>query len=62
MPLGAKTRDDIAAGVCTLHVARRRRRGRHLLVYEQGAAQEIRVLRILHDSMDLTRHLPSSDE
>jgi len=43
-----------------LHVAPQGRKGRHLMVFrthEQGGV--IEVLRILHDSMDLARHLDS---
>lgn len=51
---------ELGDDVATLHVARQGRKGRHLLVFrihDQGAL--IEVLRILHDSMDLTRHLQS---
>ena len=43
-----------------LHVAPQGRKGRHLMVFrthEQGGV--IEVLRILHDSMGLARHLDS---
>jgi toxin ParE1/3/4 len=35
----AKHRDDLLAGLMTLHVARRGRRGRHLAAENCGAAQ-----------------------
>jgi toxin ParE1/3/4 len=57
---GATERDDIAKGLLTLHVARNGRKGRHVLVLRLVAEQEelsIDVLRILHDAMDLTRHV-----
>jgi toxin ParE1/3/4 len=63
--LGAKARDDIAKGLFTLHVARRGRRGRHFMVFRIGEYQGrevIEVLRLLHDAMDLPRHLPPNDE
>lgn len=60
-PPGAKKRDDLGSDIFTLHIARRGRRGRHWLVY-QCNAQDILVLRILHDSMDIVRHLPLNDE
>ena len=53
--------DDIARGLMTLHVARYGRKGRHFLLFRLGAEQEalcIDVLRILHDGMDLQRHVP----
>lgn len=60
---GAKARDEIMRGLRTLHVARHGRRGRHILLYRVAPARIIEIGRILHDSMDLPRHLPSfSDE
>jgi len=57
-----KNRDDIGVGVCTLHVARKGRKGRHFLMFrvskDDGALD---VLRILHDRMDLARHLAVDD-
>lgn len=54
---GAKQRDDILPGIRLLHVARQGRRGRHILVFRVLDAGFIDVLRILHDSMDLARHI-----
>ena len=54
---GVKPRDDILPGVLVLHVARQRRKGRHLIVFRLGRKHIIEVLRVLHDSMDLARHL-----
>lgn len=62
---GVKRRDEIAKGIHSLHVARKGRKGRHFVLFRvndaRGAAI-IEVLRLLHDAMDLPRHLPSSDE
>jgi toxin ParE1/3/4 len=55
--LGAKVRDDIEPGIRILHVARQGRTGRHLVVFREAQNQCIDVLRLLHDSMDLARHL-----
>lgn len=58
--LGVKARDDIAEGILTLHVARLGRKGRHLIAFRAGRDADggfIEVLRILHDAMDLPRHL-----
>ena len=55
---GVKRRDDILKGVSSFHIARHGRKGRHFLVFrvaEQDRA--IEVLRILHDAMDLVRHV-----
>jgi len=57
---GVKARNDIAPGLYTLHVARKRRRGRHFILFRIGshAGQPIiDVVRVLHDSMDLARHV-----
>jgi toxin ParE1/3/4 len=62
---GAKARDDIAKGVFTLHVARNGRRGRHFVVFRIGryeGREVIDVLRLLHDAIDLPRHVSSADE
>lgn len=59
---GVKTRDDIGPGICTLHVARQGRGGRHFVVFSEAQDQYIDVLRLLHDSMDLARHIPSASD
>ena len=60
--LGATTQEDIGPGIRTLHVARHGRKGRHFLVFRTAPEQTIDVLRLLHDSMDLTRHVSPSQE
>jgi toxin ParE1/3/4 len=63
--VGARARDDIAKGLFTLHVARHGRRGRHFVLFRIGRDEErevIEVLRLLHDAMDLPRHVPPMDE
>jgi len=54
----AKARDDIMHGLYTLHVARRGRRGRHILLFRIVQGHTIEIGRILHDSMELDRHMP----
>jgi toxin ParE1/3/4 len=56
--VGSKVRDDIGLGIRTLHVARLGRKGRHFVVFRIADAQTIDVIRLLHDSMDLAKHLP----
>ena len=56
--VGSKVRDDIGLGIRTLHVARLGRKGRHLVVFRFADGQAIDVIRLLHDSMDLAKHLP----
>jgi toxin ParE1/3/4 len=63
--VGARTRDDIAIGLFTLHVARRDRRGRHFLLFRTAKNEGqsvIDVLRILHEAMDLARHVSPQSE
>ncbi|HRW60906.1 MAG TPA: type II toxin-antitoxin system RelE/ParE family toxin [Defluviicoccus sp.] len=58
---GAKARNDINSGLFTLHVARGGRRGRHFLMFRighDGDRDLVEVLRILHDAMDVPRHMP----
>lgn len=62
--VGARARNDIYKGLFTLHVARRGRKGRHFVIFRFGRDQGrevVEVLRVLHDAMDLPRHLPSID-
>jgi toxin ParE1/3/4 len=59
--LGARAREDIQPGIRTLHVARHGRAGRHFVVF-RVAGSDIDVLRLLHDSMDLPRHLPAAND
>ncbi len=51
-------RDEILPGLRSLHVARQGRRGRHIILSRAAAGQVIEVVRILHDAMDLARHIP----
>ena len=55
---GSRARDEIMPGLRTLHVARHGRRGRHFLLYRAVEGRIIEIGRILHDQMDLKRHLP----
>lgn len=56
--LGGNLREEIGAGIRTLHVARHGRRGLYFLMFHVSENDRVDVLRILHDSMDLTRHGP----
>ena len=60
---GSKAQDEIMSGLRTVHVARQGRRGSHFLMYRvvtETTIEEttIEIVRILHDRMDLQRHLP----
>jgi toxin ParE1/3/4 len=62
--VGVRRRDDIGADIRTLHVARNKRRGRHIILFRVGGEADRRVidvLRLLHDAMDLARHLPPDE-
>ena len=59
---GSKPRDEIMPGLRTVHVARHGRRGSHFLMYRVAPKTTIEIVRILHDRMDLRRHLPSSSD
>jgi toxin ParE1/3/4 len=59
--VGARERHDILPGLMTLHVARQGRKGRHFVLFRaaaEAASPRIEVLRVLHDAMDLARHVP----
>ena len=61
---GVKARPEIGRDLFTLHVARYGRKGRHFVLFRADADpahRQIDVLRILHDSMDLARHVPSDE-
>ena len=63
--VGVKERPEIAKGLFTLHIARGDRRGRHFVLFrvaEKGRGRTIEVLRLLHDAMDLDRHIPDTHE
>jgi toxin ParE1/3/4 len=62
---GATPRNDIGKGIYALHVARRGRKGRHFIVFRVGHDEHgelIDVLRLLHEAMDLPRHVPADEE
>jgi toxin ParE1/3/4 len=59
--LGVRWPLEWGKNVAILHVARNGRKGRHEVVFRvDERTRIIEVLRILHDSMDLARHIPSS--
>lgn len=55
--LGVKRRDEIDNGIMSLHVAREGRKGRHFVLFRVAGEKTIDVLRLLHENMDLVRHL-----
>ncbi len=55
---GAQAADETMPGLRMLHVARHGQRGRHFLLFRIIKGRIIEIGRILHDQMDLQRHLP----
>jgi toxin ParE1/3/4 len=66
--LGSRARPDVRAGIRTYHLIFSRERGRgpggiirrprHFLVYRLRGDTMLEILRVLHDRMELGRHLP----
>jgi toxin ParE1/3/4 len=56
-PLSNRSRErgEIGGGYRTFHLARP---GRHFVLYRLEGAENVQVVRILHDSMELSRHAP----
>lgn len=62
---GCRSRADLGPSIHFLHVARKGRKGRHFIVFRAAAtahAGTIDVMRLLHDRMDVVRHLPAANE
>jgi toxin ParE1/3/4 len=61
---GVKKRPEIGRGMFTLHIARRGPKGRHFVVFRVVGrrTKTLEVLRLLHDAMDLPRHLPPAED
>jgi toxin ParE1/3/4 len=59
---GSRARDELMPGVRTLHVAPHGRRGSHFLLYRVTREHFIEAGRILHERMDIRRHLPFSTD
>src|ERR1019366_5335227 len=61
--VGSKERSEIGKGVFTLQVARGGHKGRHFVLFRVAPGKHqrhIEVLRLPHDAMDLTRHVPGA--
>jgi toxin ParE1/3/4 len=62
--VGVKWRPQLGPRIASLHVARNGYKGRHLVIFSVPAGTNcnvIKVVRLLHDSMDLQRHASFSD-
>lgn len=57
---GVKNRNELGPDICTLHIARHGRKASHFVMFRVSEAQVLDILRILHDRMELSRHIPDS--
>ena len=64
---GVRLRPELAAGACTYHVRMSRnhlpaplrvKKPRHFILFRVAQSGTLEVARILHDSMELSKHLP----
>jgi toxin ParE1/3/4 len=57
---GARSRGEPGEEILLLRVSRGKRRTRHIIFFRvaDSSSHELEVLRILHDAMDFSRHLP----
>ena len=60
--IGVKDREEIGTGIFMLHAARHNRKASHFLVFRVIEIRTIEVLRILHERMDLARHISQAQE
>jgi len=54
----AKSRPELHRDARTFHIGRRGRRARHFFLFRITSEEIIDIGRLIHDSMDLQRHLP----
>jgi toxin ParE1/3/4 len=69
-PPGAQSRPELGRGILVYHLRHSRRRSqgidgivrspRHFIVYRLRTPDLVTVLRVLHDAMDLARHLEAA--
>ncbi len=59
---GARHVPEVHPDARILHIARHGRRARHFLLYKSDGAGRIIIGRILHDAMDIDRHVPTDDD
>jgi toxin ParE1/3/4 len=58
---GARHAGEILPGVKIVHAARGGRKARHFLLYRVAGRDQIVIGRILHDAMDIERHIPADE-
>jgi toxin ParE1/3/4 len=54
----AKPSPEIHSSARTFHIARKGKSARHFFLYRVVSEEVVDIGRLLHDSMDLRRHLP----
>jgi len=54
----ATSRDEIHPDARTFHIARKGQRARHFFLFRIKDDEYIEMARLLHDSMELSNHLP----
>jgi toxin ParE1/3/4 len=54
----SRTRPELHPNARVYHIGQRGKRARHMFVYINSANEVVEVARLLHDSMDISRHLP----
>ena len=57
---GARPRPELGLRLYTLNAARLGKPSRHFLLYRPRDGRVIEILRVLHQSMDIERHVPPS--
>jgi len=70
-PIGAAARPELGHGILVYHLRHSRQRARttdgvvrnprHFIIYREAARDLVTILRVLHDAMDLARHVGSGD-
>ena len=60
--VGVKERPEIGPGIFTLRAARSKHKASHFLVFRVLEIRVVEILRILHDRMDLARHVSAAPE
>jgi toxin ParE1/3/4 len=58
----AKPRPELHRNARTFHIARKGKPARHFFLYRVVGKEFLDIGRLLHDSMDLQRHLPEGFE
>mgnify|MGYP000613262610 CR=1 FL=1 len=59
--IASRSRNELASGARTYHISRPNFRASHILLYRiNEEKQRIEVARILHETVDIDRHLPTS--